>query len=303
MTEQATLPAQVPYGDGWTVPIPAPYADMPEAVYHNDPVPGGSLSSTGARKLLPPGCPAKFRYWADHREPYKTTFEEGKAAHRKVLGVGPDLVLFPGTGVNPEAWQKADDKAAVAKLRAAGKVPLKQAQMDMVDAMAKALHADPMASWLLAADRGSTELSLFWRERSVWGRARPDRITTLRSGRPVVVDYKSCVSAAPAKAEKAMAEHGYHIQGELYRRAVQALGLAGDDVAFLLVMQEKEPPHLVTVVEPDHTAMRIAAIRVREAFETYAECKANDRWPGYSEDVVLAELPPWETRELNGVLL
>ena len=47
--------------------------------------------------------------------------------HTIVLGSGPDVVHFSGTGANPEAWQKADDKAAVAELRAEGKVPLRPA--------------------------------------------------------------------------------------------------------------------------------------------------------------------------------
>ncbi|MBO0827768.1 MAG: hypothetical protein J2P24_08300 [Streptosporangiales bacterium] len=42
--------------------------NLPAAVYHADPVPGGSLSQSGAKKLLPPSCPALYRYWADHPE-------------------------------------------------------------------------------------------------------------------------------------------------------------------------------------------------------------------------------------------
>jgi hypothetical protein len=293
MSEQATIPA--PVADDWTITQPGYHALFPEAAYHDDPVPGGSLSSTGARKLLPPGCPAKFLWWTEHREPYRAVFEEGKAAHRKVLGVGPDLVL-----VDKARWDTNEVKAQLKAIRAAGNVPLKKPAMDMVDAMAAALREDPMARQLLDPAKGATELSLFWRDRSVWGRARPDRLTRLRSGRPVIVDYKTCASAAPAKVVKAIADHGYHVQGAFYQAGARALGLVGEDVGFLLVMQEKDPPHVVTVVEPDPTAMRVGAIRVREAFALYAECRASGRWPGYAEDVVLAELPPWETRELQG---
>src|SRR5258708_26204894 len=34
---------------------------IPADAYHADPIEGGSLSSSGARRLLPPGCPALFR--------------------------------------------------------------------------------------------------------------------------------------------------------------------------------------------------------------------------------------------------
>jgi len=137
----------------------------------------------------------------------------------------------------------------------------------------------------------------------MWGRARPDRLVRLRSGRMAIVDYKSCASASPADAEKSIAKYGYHIQGAFYLAGAEALGmLRAEQSLFLLVMQEKDPPYLTTVVEPDSTAMRMGAIRVRQAFDLYAECMASGRWPGYAEDVVLAELPPWETRELNGAI-
>ena len=99
-----------------------------------------------------------------------------------------------------------------------------------------------------------------------------------------------------------MARFGYHVQGGFQRAGAIAVGLVPEDVAFLIVAQEKEPPYLCSVIEPDRTAMRMAAIRVRQAFETYAECLMNNHWPGYSDDVVLAELPPWETRELEGTV-
>lgn len=293
MSEQLAIP---PAAAPVEVTEPGRYEDMPEDVYHGDPVPGGSLSSTGARKLLPPGCPAKFRYWLDNQEPYKAVFEEGKAAHKLVLGVGPKLEL-----VDKARWDTNEVKARLAEIRERGDVPLKKPQLDMVHAMADALRADPIAGPLLDPARGITELSLFWRDGSVWGRARPDRLTWIgQRGRPVIVDYKTCASAAPAKVEKVIGDRGYHIQGAHYVAGVRALNIAAEDVGFLLVMQEKEPPYVVTVVEPDHTAMRMGAIRVRQAFDLYAECRESGRWGGYADDVVLAELPSWETRELKG---
>jgi len=38
----------------WAPPGPGIYSGVPAEVYHRAPVPGGSLSSTGARQLLPP---------------------------------------------------------------------------------------------------------------------------------------------------------------------------------------------------------------------------------------------------------
>src|SRR5207248_11468429 len=66
--------------------------DITNDVYHADPVPQGSLSSTGARQLTPPNCPALFKWQLDHPEPPNSVFDIGTAAHKLVLGDGPQIV-------------------------------------------------------------------------------------------------------------------------------------------------------------------------------------------------------------------
>ena len=78
---------------------------MDEATYHGDPVPGGSLSSTGARKLLPPSCPALFRWQQDHPV-HKDVFDFGSAAHRLVLGAGPEIALLDYDNMRTKAAQE-----------------------------------------------------------------------------------------------------------------------------------------------------------------------------------------------------
>lgn len=303
-TEQATLPSAT------KVTGPGVY-DLPAEVYHADPVPGGSLSSTGIRKLLPPSCPARFQYDREHSEPTRKVWEIGSAAHKLVLGVGPALVR-----INADEWRSNAVKAEVAAVREAGGIPLKPAEYDAVHGMAEALRAHPFAGKLFEPGTGRAEQALVWQEVGHWldpvGESADPRPVNIRcralldwlpnptGGRLIIPDYKSCASAAPAKAERSMADYGYHIQLRFYLRGAKALGLAGEDARGVLVMQEKTPPYLVTVIEPDQTANRMADMRIREALDIYAECTALGHWPGYADDVVLAELPPWETRELNG---
>lgn len=64
---------------------PGVYDDMPEHVYLADPVPGGSLSFSGAKALLPPSCPALYRHQRDHGRPPKPAFDFGHAVHSMVL--------------------------------------------------------------------------------------------------------------------------------------------------------------------------------------------------------------------------
>lgn len=267
--------------------------ELDEAVYHADPVPWGSLSNSGAKLLLPPGCPALYRYWTDNPRPPKDEFDFGHAAHKTVLGVGPHIY-----GVNADDWRSKAAKDQRDHARAQGWVPLLVKDEDRVVAMADALLAHPFAGKLLDPDDAAVEQSLFWTDpdTDVMRRARLDLIRTLPDGRTVVVDYKSCVSAEPEACSKAMHSYGYNRQGAWYVDGAQALGLADEDAAFLLVFQEKNPPYLITVAGPDPVALRAGREDNRRALDRYAQCVSAGEWPGYVDDVISLPLPAWAER-------
>jgi hypothetical protein len=249
-----------------------------------------ALSSSGARKLLPPSSPAHFRYEQDNPQPAKKVWDIGNAAHKLVLGNGPTLQL-----VDYERWDTKAAKAEVAEAREAGAIPLKRAEYDQVHAMADALRRHPVASLLFDPERGTPEQSLFWRDNrtGVMRRARLDWLPNPRTGRLIIPDYKTCRSANPEKLEKDIEEYGYHQQDDTYRSGAKALGLADDDAAFVFVCQEKTAPYVVTVVEMDAEARRIGAARNRRALEVFAECTETGVWPGYSDDIAYLSLPTW----------
>lgn len=279
---------------------PGVYLDMPDAVYHADPVPAGSLSVSGARKLLPPNCPARFKYDRDSPPQRTEVFEFGHASHHEVLGVGPQLVL-----VERDRWDTNAVKAEVAAIREAGGVPLKRDQYERVQAMAAALRAHPYAGPLFAPGTGTAEVSIFWVDgpSGVWRRSRLDWLRHPIAGRRLIVpDYKTCDCADPETLQRTINNYGYHRQGAWYLDAVRAVGLDAEPV-FVLVFQEKEPPYLVTIAEPDPPALRIGAALNREAIDVYRRCVAEDRWPGYADDnVTQVGLPAYvENRHLREI--
>lgn len=267
--------------------------DMPADDYHRDPVPGGSLSSSGARLLLPPGCPALFAYDRAHPKPPRKVFELGHAAHKLVLGVGPELVL-----VDRDRWDTDKVKAEVAAIRAAGNVPLKHAEYDQVHEMAAVLRAHPIASALLRPGSGRPEQSLFWVDEptGVTRRARLDWLPNATGRRMVIPDYKTADSADPDKFSKKLHEYGYALQAPWYVDGAIALGLADRDAAFVFVVQEKTPPYLVNVIQPNDFAMRYGRSLNRAALALYAECTKTGIWGGYSDDVVEVGMPAWIER-------
>lgn len=266
-------------------PDDAVRTDMPEDDYHAHP----ALSSSGAKSLLPPGCPALFAYEREHGRSDTRAFDYGHAAHKLVLGAGMDIVA-----VDAPDWRTKAAKEQAAEARAAGATPLLLREHAQVVAMAAKLREHPLASALLDPAAGAPEVSLFWNDdrTGVQLRARLDWLPQPRAGRMIIPDYKTAGTANPWEFRKAAANFGYYLQAAWYSEAVQALRLA-DDVAFLFVVQQKTPPYLVSVVQLDADATRLGERDMRRAVDTFRDCTASGRWPSYSSDVVLVSLPPW----------
>lgn len=267
--------------------------DIDEDTYHADPVPGGSLSSSGARRLLPPSCPAVYAHERGHGQAPRRAWDLGTAAHREVLGRGASLEVIDAPDYRTKAAQAARDEA-----REEGRTPLLAHEHEQVQAMAAALRSHPVAGPLLSPGAGRAEQTLVWQdpETRVVCRARLDHMPHPTSGRMIIADYKTAASAAPDKIGRAVADHGYHVQAAWYSEGVRALKLA-EDAAFLFVFQEKTAPYLVTVAELDFMALDIGAALGRLARTTYADCVRTGRWPGYHDDAPASiSLPAWVER-------
>lgn len=260
------------------------YDGIPDSEYHAD---KGSLSSSGARKLLPPSCPAIFKWEREHPRESTSTFDIGHAAHTLVLGEGAEIVELEF-----DNWTTKAAKEAKAAVYAEGKTPLLSKEFRAVHEMAAALRSHPLANVLF--HDGVAERSMYYRdpETGVMLRARPDWLPQHSRSRLIIVDYKTAVSANPAKFSKSAAEYGYHQQDPWYRDAAIALGL-DDDPAFVFVVQEKTAPYTVSVIELDSDAVALGRRLNRAAIDLYAKCVANDHWPGWGDDVHQVSLPAW----------
>ena len=255
--------------------------------YHADRT---SISSSGLRALLAPGCPAQFKYDRDNPPAPKKQFDLGHAAHLYVLGEGPELEVidFPD-------WRKKDAQIQRDEAYAAGKVPLLVKDHDMVVAMAEAIRQHPIAGPLFTPGTGIAERSIYWTdpETGVRCRVRPD---WLRG--PIAVDYKTIKDAAPDTISRAIKDRAYHQQDAFYIDGIHAAGLAPDDARFVFVFQSKTAPYLITVRELTDQDRDIGRARNERALRLYAECVANDSWPDWTGPVT--EIPQigmsaWDT--------
>jgi hypothetical protein len=276
-----------------TITKPGIYSGIPNDVYHSDPTPDGSLSSTGAKKLIG-ATPLHFKWAQDHQE-HKDAFDFGTVAHSLVLeGDDSGVVVINVEEKRGKAWTEPADKA-----KAEGKIALKTAEWEQIKAMADQIRKHPEASFLLRD--GEAEQSAFWQhETGVWLRARFDWLPNKRGRGMMIPDYKTATSADPGKFAKSAADFGYHQQAAFYCDAAKALGLSPDPV-MLFVVQEKTGPYAVNVIELDEEAIATGRALNERAIRLFQQCKLTDTWPGYRMGDPVP-LPKWAIYDADNKL-
>lgn len=294
MTTATLVPAGTAEADPVVITENGIYgAELSEAVYHADPVPGGSLSSSGARKLLPPSCPAIFKWEQDHPQAPSDAQDLGTAAHKLILGVGMEIHVVDASDYRTKAAREERDEAT-----AAGKLALLPKENAQVQAMADAVRLHPVAGRIFVPGNGQPEQSLFHQDpdTGVWLRSRLDWMTD----RALIVDLKTSRSANPPSFARSVADYRYHVQDAFYRRIYHAI--TGDWPRFVFVVLEKEPPYLVTICELDDDAVAYGSSLTQQAIERYRDCTEAGIWPGYSEpgSIDVISLPPWTRARAEG---
>ncbi|MDI9887328.1 PD-(D/E)XK nuclease-like domain-containing protein [Streptomyces sp. HNM0645] len=264
---------------------------LPADEYHADRT---SISSSGLRALLPPGCPAQYRYDRDNPKPPKREFDLGHAAHKLVLGEGEEIVV-----TEYDDWRTKDAREERDEIRAAGAVPLLAHEGEQVQAMADAIRQHPDAGPLFAPGMGIPERSIYWTDPAtgIRCRVRPDWLI-IRPEITVIVDLKTTTDASPDACSKAIESYSYHQQGALYIDGVQAAGLAPEGARFFFAFQSKKAPYLVTVRELADQDQDIGRARNEKALRIYADCERTGQWPdwtGPTPTISQIGMPTWAT--------
>jgi hypothetical protein len=256
--------------------------------YHADRT---TVSSSGLRALLPPGCPAQYAYDRDNPPAPKREFDLGNAAHAELLGEGHTIVVLDYTD-----WKKTEAREKRDAAYGAGQVPLLPKEWDQVQAMVAAVRRHAQAGPLFAGE-GIAERSIYWTDPAtgVRCRVRPDWLKIL-DGLSLAVDYKTTADASPAGVQKAIEKYSYHQQDAFYCDGIEAASLAPHGVRFVFVFQQKNPPYLVTVRELTDGDREIGRARNAHALRLYADCERTGIWPDWTgpvDDIPFINLPTW----------
>lgn len=259
---------------------------VPDDVYFAHP----ALSQSGAKLLLPPSCPALFRWERDHPSPPKRVFDFGHAAHAEVLGVAGTYAVIPDDLLASNgAASTAAAKAFIADCTASGVAVIKSSEAEQVWAMADAIRGNADVMRLMGP--GRAEVAMLWADADTGVELRC-KVDWLPDDRSTLVDYKTAVSAGPAWFRRHYTEFGYHQQAAWYIDAAIALGLH-DDPDFVFLVQQKTPPYLVQPYRLSVAALAAGRELNRRAIRIFADCTATGVWPGYAGGVATVDLPDW----------
>lgn len=264
---------------------------MNSADYHAHPAISKSHLDQIARSPL--------HYWARFLDPKRVVPEPtpamrlGSALHTHVLelhkwdeeyAIAPDGI-DRRTKVGKEAW-------AAFEAEAKGKTTLSRDEADVVMHMGRAIHGHPAAAMLLNLP-GEAETTHIWVDNTynLSCKCRPDWLTKDGS---IVVDLKTTEDASPVGFRRSIGQFRYGVQAAWYLDGIEvATGIRPSQWIFIAV--EKKAPYAVAVYAADAEMIEHGHNQAMRDLARLAECKALDRWPGYSDQIEMISLPGWMT--------
>ncbi|QTI81459.1 PD-(D/E)XK nuclease-like domain-containing protein (plasmid) [Roseomonas marmotae] len=196
------------------------------------------------------------------------------------------------TKAGKEAWAQFCEEHAGAEI-------ITEDTAELVRAIAASVHAHPAAHALLSAE-GKAEMSAYWQD-TISGelcKCRPD--FWRRDG--IIVDLKTTEDASPEGFARSVVNYRYYVQAPWYLEGLRHVfdaGLAPEGYerpkGFVFVAVEKKPPFAVGVYVLEQAAYETGAHEARADLDKFAQCKREDRWPGYGDAIAPLALPAWFT--------
>lgn len=219
------------------------------------------------------------------------------SAALKLGGVAHLLTLEPHLFearyiVNDENRNSNAFKAVKAFAEQAGKVVLKQAEVDDARRIADAIRNNKDAAALLS--KGRAEVSCLWELAgdgfSFECKARLDWLC--EDG--TLVELKTCRDASPRRFGRQAAEMGYCGQLAWYERGRYSVepGRRVERVPVVIAVESDEP-YPVTVFEVGPRELALGWDRCAAYLGKLSECQRLGKWPGYAEGRVPLQLPQW----------
>jgi len=196
-----------------------------------------------------------------------------------------DMVVVPKVDKRTKAGKAL---AAELEIKYADKRMVSQPDYDKMKGMVRALHRHPYVGKLMQTKE--RELTGIWYDvnNKLPCKIRPDLITHEQR---IIIDLKSCVSAAEVDANRDIFKFGYDISAAWYKWGAREI--TGHDYNFIDVFVEKTPPHGITWFPMGGLTVRKAWERIGEVLGDLSDCIINDKWPSYDIGPCEPNPPSW----------
>lgn len=252
------------------------------------------LNKSGIDKLLL--CPAEYRAMLDQPAEPTPAMKFGTMFHTRVLQSSEYVRSYHVLSADPRT---KDGKTEKAKAEEDGLTVISMTDFEKASRMLQNLHANARIDALISRLPGDAEVSCYW-EHDVDGdtiqcKARIDRLAILPSGEVIAVDLKTTSGGLTTEdISRHVAQFRYHRQSAWYVHGLAAQGLAVN--AFVFIFVQTVPPFLCRAVTLDAEAEALGMRECDMAARVYRNCKRDDAWPSYAEDVEEVSLPLWYDR-------
>jgi hypothetical protein len=188
-------------------------------------------------------------------------------------------------GARPTSTNRYKDWFATESIKMAGKIVIDIAAYNQYISMRDAVRANPAAKIFLS--KGIAERTFYFKDpdTGVDCRVRPDWL----ADNGYTVDFKTTEDASPAGFGRSAFKFRYPCQGAFYGDGLKHNGLKSK--GFVYIVCEKSPPYFNAVYFLQPEAEKIGRLDYKADLSTFAECKANNKWPSYGEVVMPLQLP------------
>ena len=268
---------------------PGIYPWMPNQKYHDGPgVSNSDLTTLGTRS------PAHYKYKKENPTEPTDAMNVGQAFHTLTLEPHKFTDRFHIFQGEKRSKEKKEEWAAA---EGSGKTVIREAKLEDVSGMVKAIRAHDDAAALLDKMDSQYEKSLYWLDRRSGAlcKVRPD-IMPDPNIIPALVDLKSCQPGANRETvswSRQVGKFRYHVQAAYYLEgARKATGI--DYKTFIWITVESEAPYGINVFQASREMLAEGQAVYRRDLDLYADCLRQNLWPSYEEGVKTVNLMPWD---------
>ena len=278
---------------------------MHAETYHADPCPEPSLSRSVAVKVL---HKTPRHAWLAHpklnlnfEEEHSDKFDLGSVAHTLLLNQGRTMEVLDYPDFRTKVAKEARDEA-----RAGGKTAILFKDYERAVQMTEAARQQVgrINGCETAFLKGEAEIVIAWQDKDgIWCRTMVDWMQKPDGRRIVVYDYKTTgTDANPEVLGRHLLNLRLEMQFGFIERAIRTVVDPELKVDFRFVVQETEPPYMLSVVDFDEQAKCMGQKKTAAAIALWHRCMTENHWPGYPRQICTLETPgfisnPWFERE------